>query len=330
MLQYFTKLADWSTYTLFNLQEGSKLATAIHFFIEDTTKIFFLTALIIFIMGLFKRSLSQEKVRDYLSGKPKWVGYLLAVILGWITPFCSCSSIPLFVGFLKAGIPLSIAITFFAVSPMPIESVAILGSLIGFVPSMIYMLLCGLAGVLFGILTEKMGWEKYVNDIVKDKNITCTCSSNQDENKEEILMTKKDIIKERVKDAFEDVKDVLKEIWLWIFLGILLGSFMHGFIPQEIFSNFATKYKYLSIPFAVILGIPLYANSTSVIPIMQALYSKGIPLGTVLTFMMSITALSFPQLIILNKILKKEMLIRFVGFLAISFMIIGLLFNVFI
>lgn len=327
MLQYFTKLADWFTYSLLNLQPTTKIATAVHFFIEDTTKIFFLTALIIFIMGLFKRSLSQEKVRDYLSGKPKWVGYLLAVILGWITPFCSCSSIPLFVGFLKAGIPLSIAITFFAVSPMPIESVAILGSLIGFVPSMIYMLLCGLAGVLFGILTEKMGWEKYVNDMVKDKKSTCSCSGEVFEKKDK---TKTEVIKERISDAIEDVKEIMKEIWLWIFLGIFIGAFMHGFIPQEIFSNFATKYKYLSIPFAVILGVPLYANATGVIPIMQALYSKGVPLGTVLTFMMSITALSFPQLIILNKILKKEMLIRFVGFLAISFMIIGLLFNIFI
>ena len=324
MLQYFTKLADYMAYDLFNLQENSKLGVAVHFFIEDTTKIFFLTALIIFVMGLFKRKLSQEKVRDYLSGKPKWLGYLLAVILGWITPFCSCSSIPLFVGFLKAGIPLSIAITFFAVSPMPIEAIAILGSLIGFAPSMIYMFMCGLAGVAFGIITEKMKWEKYVSDIVKDnKTASCNCQNNQEN------LTKKELFKEIIFDAFDDVKDIMKSIWLWILLGILVGSVIHGFVPQNLFADFATKYKFLSIPLAVIIGVPLYANATSVIPIMQAFYNLGIPLGTILTFMMSITTLSFPQLIILTKILKKEMLIRFTIFLSISFMIIGLMFNLF-
>lgn len=321
MLEYFTKLADYTTFNLLHLESGTKIADAVHFFIEDTTKIFFLTALIIFIMGLFKRSLSQDKVRNYLSGKPKWIGYALAVVLGWITPFCSCSSIPLFVGFLKAGIPLSICITFFAVSPMPIEAIAILGSLIGFVPSMIYMILCGIAGVIFGVMTEKFGWEKYVDEMVKDKKQTCSCQSAEDA---------EDTFKNRIRDAITDVKDILSQIWLWILIGITVGAFMHGFIPQELFTNFALKYKFLSIPFAVILGAPLYANATGVIPIMQTLYLKGVPLGTVLTFMMSITTLSIPQIMILKKILKKNMLIRFVGFLCIAFMVIGLIFNLFI
>lgn len=324
MLQYFTKLADYTTFDLLKLEEGRKLTDAVHFFIEDTTKIFFLTALIIFIMGLFKRSLSQEKVRDYLSGKPKWVGYGLAIILGWVTPFCSCSSIPLFVGFLKAGIPLSITITFLAVSPMPIESIAILGGLIGFVPSMIYMVLCGVAGLIFGIMTENFGWQKYVAEMVMDKKPSCSCGKNNQNIKQ------KSTYKDRINDAIYDVKDILGSIWIWILLGITIGAFMHGFIPQELFSNFAMKYKFLSVPFAVILGVPLYANATGVIPIMQALFLKGLPLGTVLTFMMSITALSIPQIIILKKILKTPMLIRFVGFLSLSFMIIGLLFNLFI
>ncbi|HSQ97588.1 MAG TPA: permease [Rickettsiales bacterium] len=320
MLEYFTKLADYTTFNLLNLENGTKIADAVHFFIEDTTKIFFLTALIIFVMGLFKRSLSQEKVRNYLTGKPKWVGYALAVILGWITPFCSCSSIPLFVGFLKAGIPLSICITFFAVSPMPIEAIAILGSLIGFVPSMIYMVLCGISGVIFGIMTEKFGWEKYVDDMVKDKKQPCSCKN---------INNTKAGFRGRIDDAIDDVKDILGQIWLWIFLGITAGAFMHGFIPQELFTDFALKYKFLSVPVAVILGTPLYANATGVIPVMQTLFMKGVPLGTVLTFMMSITTLSIPQIMILRKILKKDMLIRFAIFLGLSFMVIGLLFNLF-
>lgn len=325
MLEYFTKFADYVTFNLLALDKSTKIADAVHFFVEDITKIYFLTALIIFVMGLFKRSLSQEKVRNYLSGKPKWVGYGLAVVLGWITPFCSCSSIPLFVGFLKAGIPLSITITFLAVSPMPIEAIAILGSLIGFVPSMIYMILCGISGVIFGIMTEKFGWEKYVDEMIKDKKkpCACQCSGKKSEEQEE------DTFKNRLNDAIGDVKDILGQIWLWILLGITVGAFMHGFIPQELFTEFALKYKFLSVPFAVILGAPLYANATGVIPVMQSLYMKGVPLGTVLTFMMSITALSIPQIMILRKILKKDMLIRFVGFLSLSFMVIGLLFNLF-
>lgn len=327
MLQYFTKLANYTTFNLLNLEQGTKIANAVHFFIEDTTKIFFLTALIIFAMGLFKRSLSQEKVRDYLSGKPKWVGYGLAVILGWITPFCSCSSIPLFVGFLKAGIPLSITITFLAVSPMPIESVAILGGLIGLAPSMVYMLLCGLAGIIFGIMTDKFGWEKYTNEIMKDKKQGCGCQNNKNDIQQDKI--EKITFKDRLNDAVFDVKDTLGEIWIWILLGITIGAFMHGYIPQELFSKFAMKYKFLSIPVAVLAGLPLYANPTGVIPIMQAMYMKGVPLGTILTFMMSVTTVSIPQLIILKKILKTEMLIRFVVFLSIAFMVIGLIFNLY-
>jgi len=322
MLEYFTKLANYITYDLIGLQNGTKIADAVNFFIEDTTKIFFLTAAIVFIMGLFKRSLSHDKIKNYLTGKPKWIAYSLAVVLGWITPFCSCSSIPLFVGFLKAGIPLSICITFFAVSPMPIEAIAILGGLIGFVPSMVYMILCGIAGVIFGIMTEKFGWEKYVADMVKDKKRSCSCQNSSSNDVDD-----EDSFKNRINDAILDVKDILGQIWLWIFIGITVGAVMHGFIPQEFITKFALKYKFLSIPFAVILGAPLYANATSVIPVMQTLFIKGVPLGTVLTFMMSITTLSIPQIMILKNILKKDMLIRFAGFLCISFMIIGLIFN---
>ena len=216
---------------------------------------------------------------------------------------------------------------------MPIEAVAILGGLIGMAPSMIYMILCGISGVIFGVMTDKFGWEKYVDEMVKDKKQTCTCQCSCKNNGEDQAENQEEqecyTVKNRMKDAFDDVKEILSQIWVWIFIGITAGAFMHGFIPQESFADFALKYKYLSVSLAVILGVPLYANATSIIPVMQTLYMKGIPLGTVLTFMMSITALSIPQIMILRKILKKEMLIRFVGFLSLSFMIIGLLFNIF-
>jgi len=321
MLKIFTILANYFTYNIFQLERGTRFANSFHFFIEDTTKIFALTALIIFAMGLFKRSLSKEKVRDYLDGKPKWFAYLLAVILGWITPFCSCSSIPLFIGFVEAGIPLGITMTFLAVSPMPIEAVAILGTTIGFKTSMLYMVVCGFAGVIFGIMVDKMGWEKFVERFQKADKKKCCCNSNQD------TKSKKITWQNRIDDAVGDVKDILKDIWLWVFLGILIGSFLHGYVPQEFFIKYATTNKFFSIPFAVILGIPLYSNATGIIPIMETLFLKGVPLGTVLTFMMSITALSLPQMIILSRVLKKGMIIRFVSFLTLSFMLIGWIFN---
>jgi len=323
MLKIFTILASWLTYDVFNLTAGTKFADAVHFFIEDTSKIFVLTALIIFLMGLFRRNLSQKKVKNYLSGKPKWIAYLLAVILGWITPFCSCSSIPLFIGFVVAGIPLGITMTFLAVSPMPIEAIAILGTTIGFKLSMLYMVVCGIAGVGFGVLTDKLGWDKYLKDYKQKENKSKCCGSECKIDSKQNKITFKD----RVDDAFNDTRDILKSIWLWVLLGILVGSILHGYVPEDFFVKYASSNTFLSVPFAVILGIPLYSNATGVIPLMEVLFLKGVPLGTVLTFMMSITALSLPQFIILKQVMKAGLIFRFITFLGISFIVIGILFN---
>jgi len=324
MLKIFTTLASWITYDIFEFEKGTKFADAVHFFIEDTSKIFVLTALIIFAMGLFKRSLSQEKVKNYLHGKPKWFAYFLAAMLGWVTPFCSCSSIPLFIGFVTAGIPLGITMTFLAVSPMPIEAIAILGTTIGFQLSMLYMLVCGLAGIGFGILTDKFGWEKYIADFKQqDKKKKCCCSGNCGTSQNNKTITFKD----RINDAFYDTTDILGAIWIWVLLGIMVGSVLHGYVPEDFFVKYAGSNSLLSVPLAVIIGIPLYSNATGTIPVMEALFLKGIPLGTVLTLMMSITALSLPEILILRKVIKKELIIRFVIFLGVSFIIIGWLFN---
>lgn len=335
MFKIFTLLANYITYNLLNINAETHLGKAVHFFIEDITKIFFLTALIIFVMGLFRRSLSKEKVKKYINNKPKWMAYLLAVLLGWITPFCSCSSIPLFIGFVEAGIPLGVTMTFLAVSPMPIEAIIILGALIGFWKSMIFMLVAGFAGVLFGLTVEKRGWSKYVNSEIilgnkrkkeKGGGGKCCCSEGCQKSGGNAI-TKNFALKERASEAWSDVKEILGVIWIYIVIGLLIGAYLHGYVPQEFFVKFAGTNKFWSVPFSVILGIPLYSNAMGVIPIMEALFLKGVPLGTVLTFMMSITALSLPEIIILQKVLKRELIIRFVAFLGVSFIIIGLLFN---
>jgi len=323
MLKIFSIIASWITYDILGLRSGTKLADAVHFFIEDTGKIFFLTALLIFMISFLRKDLSYDKLNKYLNTKSKWIGYLFAVILGWVTPFCSCSSIPLFISFITAGIPLGITMTFLAVSPMPIEAIAILGTTIGLKISILYMIVCGFAGVVFGMITDKFGWEKYVKDYGQNaKTKTCSCSNNKkQEGKSSITL------KSRYKNACLEVKSILEEIWGWVLLGIIIGAVLHGYVPENFFLKYIASNSILSIPFAVILGVPLYSNAAGTIPIMESLFLKGVPVGTVLTFMMSITALSLPQLIILKKVIKTELILRFVAFLTISFILIGILFN---
>lgn len=331
MLYIFTIIADFFTFDLLHMSENSGLAMAIHFFVEDTLKIFFLTILIIFVMGMFRHSLQADKVRNYINGKPKYLAYLLAVILGWITPFCSCSTIPLFIAFIQAGIPLSVVMTFLVVSPMPIESVAILGALIGFWHSMLYMALCGGAGILFGVLVDRLQWNRYLGDIFKPENHAAMHELLQKDPQPQPSNNSETItsypFSSMLRDGMDDVKSILSSIWLWLILGIALGALLHGYLPNDLFATLSNEHRYLAIPVVSLVGLPLYANNSSIVPVMEALYLKGVPLGTVLTLMISTTSTSLPQLVILRTLIKKELIWRFIAFLLVAFIVIGLLFN---
>ena len=324
MLELFTKLSDYIVFNILKLSEDDMLGKTIHFFIEDTTKIFFLLFSMIFVVSFFRSMLAPEKIRSYIQGKPKFISYLLSVFLGAITPFCSCSSIPLFISFVEVGIPFGATMAFITASPMINEvAVIILGTQMGWSFAAFYVTTGLFIGVLAGFLTDTFKLEKYIK---KQTSKTCCCSS-----KKEKPMEAKDIApqnnKERIIYAFNFTKNIVKNIWIYIIVGIGVGSIIHGYVPQEWFTDNLSADNLFAVPLAVIAGIPLYTNATGIIPIAEALLLKGLPIGTVLALMMSVTAISLPEMMILQRVLKVRMLLYFTTFLGISFMIVGYFFN---
>ncbi|MCP4355682.1 MAG: permease [Proteobacteria bacterium] len=319
MLSWFTSLADFIVYDIISLNAETHLAEALHFFIEDVTKIFFLLTVMTTIVSFFRSKLNPDKVREYLEGKPKWLAYILAIVLGAITPFCSCSSIPLFIGFIEAGIPFGVTMAFLITSPM-INEIAILvfASVVGWELTLIYVVTGMSIGLIGGLLMEKLGFEKYVEGYVYDIRMGKTPIIQQ------AILTFKD----RMVYALNYSKEIIQKIWLYIVVGIGIGAFLHGFVPQEFFAKYASADNIFAVPLATILGIPLYSNATGVIPIAEALLGKGVPIGTVIAMMMSVVAISLPEMIILRKVLKVRLLAYFTIYLFTAFIIVGYLYNI--
>lgn len=317
MFEIFTRLADIVAYNALSLSADSRLGAAVHFFIEDTTKIFALLAGIIFVMGLFRSVLSPEKVRSILEGKPRGLTYGLAVLLGAVTPFCSCSSVPLFIGFLEAGIPLGATMAFLIASPMINEvAVVILGGVIGWDIAALYVA-TGLAiGVLGGWLADHFHMDRHVEDYVWKIRMGKVAAPSIDTS-----------LRGRLLYASGEVKAIVGRVWLYVLIGIGIGAGLHGFVPQDFFARWASAENWYAVPAAVLAGIPLYSNATGVIPVAEALLAKSVPVGTVLVLMMSVVAISVPEFIILRKVLKVQGLAWFGGFLALAFICVGYLFN---
>lgn len=317
MLGFIEIFANWTTVKL-GISLQTKLGSAVSFFIEDFFKIFLLIYLTLFVVSLFRYQLAPEKIREYLSGKNSWLGYILAVILGTATPFCSCSSIPLFLGFTAAGLPFGTTMAFLISSPL-ISEVAILLLMVtphaGWRVAAVYILVGSIISILGGWLCDKFHLEKYLKEIDAPENNGCCCGS----------------VKEKVKStliyANNYAFDTIREIGLYVVLGLLLGAFMHGYVPQEFFVKYLGGNNLFAVPIAAIVGIPIYANHNSVLPIVQVLLMKGVPVGTTLVMLMSITAISLPELIMLNRVLKWRILAMFVGFLLVSFIFVGYLLN---
>lgn len=318
MLNFITNLAQFATVKM-GLSLQTRLGTAVSFFIEDFFKIFLLIYITLFVVSLFRYQLAPEKIRQYLSGKNSFWGYILAVILGAVTPFCSCSSIPLFLGFTAAGLPFGTTMAFLISSPL-ISEVAVFLLLItphaGWKVAAVYVLAGALIGILGGWLCDKFHLQKYLKEIDAPENKCCCCKS------------KKEKIKSTVIYANNYALTTIKEIGLYVIVGLLLGAFMHGYIPQEFFVKYLGNKNFFAVPMAALVGIPIYANHNSVLPIVQVLLEKGVPVGTTLVMLMSITAISLPELIMLNKVLKWKILAMFVGFLLVSFIVVGYLLNV--
>ncbi|MCL4392101.1 permease [Patescibacteria group bacterium] len=309
-------LADWLTYGVFRIAPQTLLASAVNFFIFDTTKIFVLLAVIIFAVSLIRSFLPAEKVRKILARKRVYVGNILASLLGIVTPFCSCSAIPLFLGFVEAGVPLGVTFSFLVASPMINEvALVMLLGLFGWSIALIYIGSGLVIAVVSGIAIGKLKPEKLVEPFVFEHTLSASY--------EGVTMTWRD----RRQYALRYTADILKKVWLYVLIGVGVGAWIHGYVPMDFLARYAGPGKWYAVPLAVLIGIPLYSNAAGVIPLVSALTEKGVAMGTTLAFMMSVTALSLPEFMILKKVMKPKLILIFAGIVGIGIIFIGYLFN---
>lgn len=316
MFNWWEKIVDNLVYVTWAMDKDSSIGSALHFFIYDTLKIYMLLVLIIFGISLLRTYFNIEKVRVYLQGKSEFTGNILAALFGIITPFCSCSAIPLFLGFMQARIPLGITLSFLISSPLNNEvAIALLFGLFGWKVTAIYIGLGLFIAILGGFVVGKMGMEKYVL-------IPVTPMSGDLEDVQ-IKLT----FFERTKDAWNYTYDILKKIYIYVLIGVGIGAFIHGYVPTDFIVKYAGSNTWYSVPLAVMLGVPMYSNAAGVMPLIEVLTSKGMLLGTALSFMMAITALSLPEALILKRILHVKLIATFFGIVALGIMSVGYLFN---
>ena len=314
-------LADTVTFNWINLGKQSYLGSAVDFFIYDTIKIGLLLVVINYFMAITRYYFPMEKVRDILT-KRRWFGldYLFAALLGVVTPFCSCSSIPLFIGFVGAGIPLGVTFAFLIASPLVNESsLYLFPAMFGMKVTILYNLVGMLIAVLGGMLIQKLGVEKYVKpELLKFKSR----GQVEAEHGGNALS-----IKEQLKYFWADGMTITKTVFPYVVLGVGIGALIHGFVPASFVEKYLSMKTWWAVPVATLLGAPLYANSVSVIPVMEALVGKGVPLGTALAFMTAIVTVSIPESMILKKVMKWQLLAIFFGITIVGIMIMGYVFN---
>ncbi len=308
--------ADWLTYTVFGITQKTLFADTINFFIFDIIKIFILLSVVIFTVSIIRSYLPPEKIRLILSRKNKYVGNILASLLGIITPFCSCSAIPLFLGFVQAGVPLGTTFSFLIASPMINEvALVLLLGLFGWKIALIYIVSGLVIAILSGIVIGHFKVENLVEPFVYQNSINGNIDLPS--------MSRK----ERISYAVEYTLDIIKKVWLYILIGIGLGAWIHGYLPADFLAQYAGSGKWYAVPLAVIVGIPLYSNAAGVIPLVSALTEKGVSMGTTLAFMMSVTALSLPEFMILKKVMKTKLIFIFAGIVGVAIIFTGYLFN---
>lgn len=307
--------ADYLVFTKIGLLPGSRSGEALNFFIYDTIKIFLLLTSIIFIVAIIRSYFSPERTRRILSSKHEYVGNVLAAMLGTVTPFCSCSAVPLFIGFLESGIPLGVTFSFLISSPMVNEvALIMLWGLFGWKIALIYVGTGLVVAIIAGLIIGRLKMEKYVQDYVWEVKVGAAEIREQS-------------FREKLEYARDYTLGLLKKIWPYVFIGIGIGAFIHGYAPADFLLKYAGPDNPFAVPLAVLIGVPLYSNAAGIIPIVQALMSKGMAIGTVLAFMMAVTALSLPEAIILKNVLKTRLLATFFGIVATAITIVGYLFN---
>jgi uncharacterized membrane protein YraQ (UPF0718 family) len=310
-------MTDWFIDNVLGLSKGAHLTEALRFFVFEFPKVMLLLTLIIFLVGIVRTFFTPERTRKALEGKKTFTGNVMAATLGIVTPFCSCSAIPLFLGFVESGVPLGVTFSFLIAAPMINEvAIVLLYGMFGWKVAVIYVG-TGLAIAIFaGWIIGLLKLEKWVEPWVYQAQMG---GSGMEEERLTVVS--------RIHSGYEAVKEIVSKVWLYVAMGILVGAGAHGYVPEEFMASLMGKSAWYSIPLSVLIGIPLYSNAAGIVPIVSVLIEKGASLGTALAFMMSVIGLSLPEMVILRKVLKLPLIFTFVGIVGSGIMIVGYLFN---
>ena len=325
MFDWIEWLADWLVFDIFKLEPEKHLSEVLNFFIYDTIKILLLVFVIIFFMGIVNSYFPVEKVRNYLSRKKLYgFEYLMASLFGVVTPFCSCSSIPLFIGFVKGGIPLGVTFSFLVTSPLVNEvAIGLFIGLFGVKTTIIYVVSGVLLGMVSGMVLQKMKLEKHLTPWVKEV-------LENAEWEESAFVLKKQKLSKRIPIIWNEVTTILKGILPYVIIGIAIGAVMHGYIPKGFFEQYMSKENLFAVPIVTILAVPMYSNASGILPVAQVLVTKGIPLGTAIAFMMGVVGLSLPEAMLLKKVMNFKLIGIFFGVVTLCIIISGYIFNIII
>lgn len=307
--------SDWVTYSVLNLAKDTSLASALNFFIYDSIKVTLLLLIIVFVVGVIRTFISPDKVKKIVGKKKEGLGNILAAFLGIPTPFCSCSAVPLFIGFVESGIPLGITFSFLIASPLINEVAAtMLLAMFGWEIALLYVASGLIVAIVAGIIIGRLGLEKEIEPFVYEMHVVSSREKKMD-------------LRQRIDFGLKESKNITLKVLPYLLIGIAIGGIIHGYAPSDLLIQIAGKDNLFAVPLAVLIGIPLYSNAAGMVPILGVLIAKGLPIGTALAFMMAVIGLSLPEMIILRKVLKPKLLFIFALTLFISFTLLGFLFN---
>lgn len=314
--RFLAPIADWLTYGLLHLERTTHLGRAVEFFVFETPKVLLLLTLVVFGVGIVRSFVTPQHTRRILAGKRESAGNVLAALLGVVTPFCSCSAVPMFIGFVTAGVPLGVTFSFLIASPMINEvALVLLFGLFGWKVAAIYTGTGLLIAMVAGWTIGRLRLEKWVEPWVYETQV----GTSDEDGKMDWPA--------RIQCGLEAVRDIVGKVWIYVVLGIAIGAGIHGYVPEGFLASFMGKSAWWAVPVAVLLGVPMYSNAAGIIPVVQALLGKGAALGTVLAFMMAVIGLSLPEAIILRKVLTIRLLLTFFGIVSLGILIVGYVFN---
>ncbi|MDO6738655.1 permease [Wenyingzhuangia sp. 2_MG-2023] len=322
MFDWIQYIADWLVYQLLHLNKEQHIAKALNFFIYDSVKILILLFVVIFFMGIVNSYFPIDKVKNYLSRKKLYgLEYLMASLFGVVTPFCSCSSVPLFIGFVRGGIPLGVTFSFLITSPLVNEvAIGLFIGLFGLKTTIIYVISGILLGTISGSILQKLNLERFLTPWVQQ--VLANAQKDQD-----LFQAEKQSLKQRLPVIWSEVLKIVKGIVPYVLIGIAIGGWMHGYVPEGFFEKYMDKSNLFAVPIATLLAVPMYANASGILPVVQVLVAKGIPLGTAIAFMMGVVGLSLPEAMLLKKVMTLKLIAIFFSVVTICIIISGYLFN---